>query len=52
MWHSMNRALGDDADQQLTDEFNSSQSDVKVNLVNQIDYAQTFTKYKAGLAQR
>ena len=36
--------------QTLTDEFNSSQSDVKVNLVNQIDYEQTFTKYKAGLS--
>jgi sn-glycerol 3-phosphate transport system substrate-binding protein len=36
--------------QSLTDAFNSSQSDVKVKLVNQIDYAQTFTKYKAGLA--
>ena len=49
MWHSMNRANGDTL-QQLTDAFNSSQSDVKVNLVNQIDYNQTFTKYKAGLA--
>jgi sn-glycerol 3-phosphate transport system substrate-binding protein len=47
-WHSMNRGLGD-ALQKLTDQFNSSQSDVKVNLVNQIDYVQTFTKYKAGL---
>ena len=49
MWHSMNRALGTTL-QALTDAFNSSQSDVKVNLVNQIDYNQTFTKYKAGLA--
>ena len=48
MWHSMNRALGDTLTK-LTDDFNSSQSDVKVNLVNQIEYAQTFTKYKAGL---
>ena len=36
--------------QKLTDQFNSSQSDVKVSLVNQIDYVQTFTKYKAGLS--
>ena len=36
--------------QQLTDQFNSSQSDVKVNLVNQIDYVETFNKYKAGLS--
>ena len=49
MWHSMNRGLGD-ALQKLTDQFNSSQSDVKVSLVNQIDYVQTFTKYKAGLS--
>ncbi len=50
-WHSMNRGLGD-ALQKLTDQFNSSQSDVKVTLVNQIDYVQTFTKYKAGLSHR
>ena len=49
MWHSMNRANATTL-QKLTDQFNSSQSDVKVNLVNQIDYVQTFTKYKAGLA--
>src|SRR3954452_5458900 len=49
MWHSMNRALGTTL-QQLTDAFNASQTDVKVNLVNQIDYVQTFTKYKAGLS--
>jgi sn-glycerol 3-phosphate transport system substrate-binding protein len=49
MWHSMPRANGDVL-QQLTDAFNASQSDVKVNLINQIDYVQTFTKYKAGLA--
>ena len=49
MWHSMNRALGETL-QKLVDEFNASQTDVKVNLINQIDYAQTFTKYKAGLS--
>ena len=48
-WHSMNRALGDTLTT-LTDQFNSSQNDVKVKLVNQIDYVQTFTKYKAGLS--
>ena len=48
-WHSMNRALGETLTK-LTDEFNSSQKDVKVNLVNQIDYQQTFQKYKAGLS--
>jgi sn-glycerol 3-phosphate transport system substrate-binding protein len=49
MWHSMTRS-NEATLQQLTDKFNSSQSDVKVNLVNQIDYVQTFTKYKAGLS--
>jgi sn-glycerol 3-phosphate transport system substrate-binding protein len=48
-WHSMNRSLGETLTK-LTDEFNASQSDVKVSLVNQIDYAQTFTKYKSGLS--
>ena len=42
MWHSMNRALGDTL-AKLTDAFNASQSDVKVTLVNQLDYVQTFT---------
>jgi sn-glycerol 3-phosphate transport system substrate-binding protein len=48
-WHSMNRSLGETLTK-LTDEFNTSQSEVKVSLVNQIDYAQTFTKYKSGLS--
>jgi sn-glycerol 3-phosphate transport system substrate-binding protein len=48
MWHSMPRA-NEQTLQQLTDAFNSSQSDVKVNLVNQIDYVQTFSKYKSAL---
>jgi sn-glycerol 3-phosphate transport system substrate-binding protein len=49
MWHSMTRA-NETTLQGLVDKFNSSQSDVRVNLVNQIDYLQTFTKYKAGLS--
>ena len=49
MWHSMPRA-NEETLQKLTDAFNSSQSDVKVKLVNQIDYEQTFNKYKAGLS--
>jgi sn-glycerol 3-phosphate transport system substrate-binding protein len=48
-WHSMNRSLGETL-QKLTDAFNASQSDVKVSLVNQVDYQQTFQKYKAGLS--
>ena len=49
MWHSMNRALGDTLTK-LTDAFNASQTDVKVSLVNQVDYPTTLSKYKAGLA--
>ena len=48
-WHSMNRA-NDEALQKLTDEYNSSQSDVKVALVNQTTYDDTLTKYVAGLS--
>jgi sn-glycerol 3-phosphate transport system substrate-binding protein len=48
LWHWMPRA-NETALQGLTDEFNSSQSDVKVTLVNQIDWEATFQKYKAGL---
>src|SRR5262249_20832118 len=36
--------------QKLTDQFNSSQSKVKVTLVNQVTYDDTFTKYKSGLS--
>jgi sn-glycerol 3-phosphate transport system substrate-binding protein len=49
MWHSMPRD-NESTLQALTTEFNSSQSAVKVNLVNQVSYDDTFTKYKSGLA--
>src|SRR5215213_1499882 len=49
MWHSMTRA-NEQTLQGLVDQFNSSQKNAKVNLVNQIDYVQTFSKYKAGLS--
>jgi sn-glycerol 3-phosphate transport system substrate-binding protein len=49
MWHSMTRA-NETTLQNLVDKFNSSQSDVKVSLVNQVDYPTTFQKYKAGLS--
>jgi sn-glycerol 3-phosphate transport system substrate-binding protein len=49
MWHSMPRA-NEQTLQKLTDQFNSSQSAVKVSLVNQITYDDTFAKYKAGLS--
>jgi sn-glycerol 3-phosphate transport system substrate-binding protein len=48
MWHSLPRA-NLEALQKLADQFNSSQSDVKVSLVSQVSYDDTFTKYKAGL---
>ena len=49
MWHWMERANGDVL-QKLTDEFNSSQSAVKVKLVDQVGWEETLAKYKAGLA--
>src|SRR5690242_14497230 len=48
MWHWMARENETEL-QKLTDEFNSSQSDVKVKLVNQIDWEATLQKYKSGL---
>jgi sn-glycerol 3-phosphate transport system substrate-binding protein len=48
LWHAMTQA-NEDALVKLTDEFNSSQSDVRVKLVNQTGYDDTFTKFKAGL---
>ncbi len=47
-WHAMTR-VNEETLQALADEFNSSQSDVKVTLVNQTTYTDTLTKYKAGL---
>ncbi len=47
-WHGMNRSL-EETLIAITDEFNASQSDVKVKLVNQIGYRETFDKFKAGL---
>ena len=47
-WHAMTRA-NEEALIALTDEFNASQDDVRVTLVNQTSYADAFTKYKAGL---
>ena len=38
--------------QKLTDQFNSSQADVKVTLLNQTTYKDTLTKYVAGLSTR
>jgi ABC-type glycerol-3-phosphate transport system substrate-binding protein len=49
LWHSMNRANLDSL-VKLTDQFNASQSDVHVNLVNQTSYQETLQKYRAGLS--
>jgi len=47
-WHSM-PAANEETLKRVTDQFNSSQSAVKVTLVNQITYEDTLTKYRAGL---
>ena len=49
MWHSMNRD-NETTLQALTDEYNASQSKVKVQLLNTTSYEDTFTKYRAGLS--
>ena len=51
MWHSM-PAANEETLQQLTDQFNASQGDVQVKLVNQTSYDDTLTKYRAGLGER
>ena len=47
-WHGLTRA-NEQVLQTLTDQFNSSQSEVKVKLVNQIGYRETLEKFTAGL---
>jgi sn-glycerol 3-phosphate transport system substrate-binding protein len=49
VWHWMARENATEL-QTLTDAFNASQSDVKVNLVDQVDWEATLQKYKSGLA--
>jgi sn-glycerol 3-phosphate transport system substrate-binding protein len=49
MWHWMARENETEL-QKLTDAFNSSQSAVKVSLVNQVDWEATLQKYKSGLS--
>ena len=48
-WHGTNRA-SEEALQQLADQFNASQTDVQVRLVNQTTYRDTIDKYRAGLS--
>jgi len=47
-WNSMTRENATTL-QAVTDDFNASQSDVKVTLVNQVSYDDTRTKYDAAL---
>jgi len=47
-WHAMTRE-NETTLQRLTDQFNASQDDVKVDLVNQVSYESLFDKYKAAL---
>jgi sn-glycerol 3-phosphate transport system substrate-binding protein len=47
-WHAMSRA-NEETLVRLTDQFNASQEDVRVRLVNQIGYKETLEKFRAGL---
>ncbi len=47
-WHAMNRA-NEEALVKLVDEYQAQQPKVKVNLINQTGYRESFEKYKAGL---
>jgi sn-glycerol 3-phosphate transport system substrate-binding protein len=47
-WHALSRA-NEETLQRLTDQFNSSQQDVSVRLVNQIGYKENLEKFRAGL---
>jgi sn-glycerol 3-phosphate transport system substrate-binding protein len=48
-WHSMQRA-NEETLQRLTERFNASQGDVRVTLINQTTYQDTFNKFRAGLS--
>jgi sn-glycerol 3-phosphate transport system substrate-binding protein len=48
-WHSMRRAL-EETLVALTDQFNTSQDEVRVKLVNQLEYDDTLEKFRAGLS--
>ena len=51
LWHSMGGAAANLEELgKLTDQFNASQSDVHVNLVDQTTYKETFQKFRAGLS--
>src|SRR6478609_7359653 len=47
-WHALTRA-NEEVLQKLTDQFNASQSEVKVKLVNQVAYKDNLEKFRANL---
>jgi sn-glycerol 3-phosphate transport system substrate-binding protein len=49
-WHGAFQRANEGVLQQLTDQFNSSQNDVRVTVVNQTTYADTLNKFRAGLS--
>lgn len=49
LWHALTRA-NEQTLQTLVTKFNSSQSDIKVNLVNQTSYGDDYQKFLAGLS--
>jgi sn-glycerol 3-phosphate transport system substrate-binding protein len=49
-WHGAFQRANEDVLQELTDQFNSSQNDVRVTVVNQTTYADTLNKFRAGLS--
>ncbi|MBM3675918.1 MAG: ABC transporter substrate-binding protein [Actinobacteria bacterium] len=49
LWHSMNRA-NEEVLAKLVDEYQAQQPKVKVQLINQTSYQDTFEKFKAGLS--
>jgi sn-glycerol 3-phosphate transport system substrate-binding protein len=49
-WHGAFQRANEGVLQELTDQFNSSQNDVRVTVVNQTTYADTLNKFRAGLS--
>ena len=49
-WHGAFQRANEEVFQRLTDQFNSSQNDVHVTVVNQTTYPDTLNKFRAGLS--
>jgi sn-glycerol 3-phosphate transport system substrate-binding protein len=49
-WHGAFQRANEQELLRLTERFNSSQNDVRVNVVNQTTYADTLNKFRAGLS--